>query len=188
MPRPLPCQVISGYRPGVRTLAVNVSCSGRRLCDIRVFWVINFSRIPLHEHANIHECKPFQTLLLPRIVAFAFPIPCVTVVPSYSTWTMATPTSPLIVSIITLGLAWLGPVSAFVPTSATHPLQVRRELVRSAGTAGVNRVYQQQERCRASDTSTVKMAGDSVAEVKSKILQLAAVMDRGGMANPGKKT
>lgn len=32
------------------------------------------------------------------------------------------------------------------------------------------------------------MAGDGVAEAKSKILQLAAVMDRGGMANPGKWT
>lgn len=94
---------------------------------------------------------------------------------------MATPTWPFIASVITLGLAWFGPVSAFVTTS--YPLQIRQELVRK--TAGVNRVCQQ-ERCGASAVSTVTMAGDGVAEVKSKILQLAAVMDRGGMANPGK--
>ncbi|CAN0194932.1 unnamed protein product [Ectocarpus sp. 6 AP-2014] len=35
-------------------------------------------------------------------------------------------------------------------------------------------------------TSPVRMVSDSVAEVKSKVLQLAAAMDRGGMANPGK--
>lgn len=31
------------------------------------------------------------------------------------------------------------------------------------------------------------MVSDSVVDVKAKVLQLAAVMDRGGMANPGKK-
>ncbi|CAM9239450.1 unnamed protein product [Ectocarpus sp. 12 AP-2014] len=35
-------------------------------------------------------------------------------------------------------------------------------------------------------TSPVRMVSDSVAGVKSKVLQLAAAMDRGGMANPGK--
>ncbi len=32
-----------------------------------------------------------------------------------------------------------------------------------------------------------KMAADSVAEAKAQVLQLAAAMDRGGMANPGEK-
>lgn len=99
-------------------------------------------------------------------------------------WAMAIPTLPvlLIASVITLGLAFLVPVAAFVTTS--YPLQIRRELLRR--TAGVNRVCQQ-ERCGASAVSTVTMAGDGVAEVKSRILQLAAVMDRGGMANPGER-
>lgn len=30
------------------------------------------------------------------------------------------------------------------------------------------------------------MAADSVVDVKAKVLQLAAVTDRGGMADPGK--
>lgn len=137
--------------------------------------------------ANPHSCVASLHVASHCITQLALPTPALGGMHCHSTWTMITPTSPLMVSVIALGLAWFGSVSAFVPTSAkatSYPLQIRRELSPTA--ARVNRAHQQQ-RCGASAVSTATMAGDSVVEVKSKILQLAAVMDRGGMANPGKR-
>lgn len=52
--------------------------------------------------------------------------------------------------------------------------------------------HQRQHRCRGQRArglaeTKLKMAAENVVDVKSKVLQLAAAMDRGGMANPGKR-
>lgn len=92
------------------------------------------------------------------------------------------PASTLVYPAFALVLAFLSSASAFVSTSSsTSALQVlschrRRGYMYPA--AAVSRA--------TTMASPVQMVSDSVAEVKSKVLQLAAAMDRGGMANPGK--
>lgn len=75
-------------------------------------------------------------------------------------------------SIALLSLSTLRDAAAFVPSSS---------LLRT----GNSKHDLGREPDRRGRTQTA-MATDSVVDVKAKVLQLAAVTDRGGMADPGK--
>lgn len=95
------------------------------------------------------------------------------------------PITPLVVSAIAMGLALFecsSSASAFVTTtSAATTFSMRRYW--GGGIDQGNRPDQQ--RCGASATTSPTMIDERVVDIKSKILQLAALVDRGGMANPG---
>ncbi|CAM9457603.1 unnamed protein product [Ectocarpus fasciculatus] len=96
--------------------------------------------------------------------------------------TLASPASALVLAFITSASAFVSTctstsaqalqLSSCPSSSSCHPHRGYRYPV-----AAVSRAMPM--------ASPVRMVSDSVAEVKSKVLQLAAAMDRGGMANPG---
>lgn len=92
--------------------------------------------------------------------------------------------------VLLLLSAWLQATSAFVSTSCFSAISSRNQHVTTEGR--LHRQHQPRHRCcgqRAKGFADTKleMTAQSVVDVKSKVLQLAAVMDRGGMANPGKR-
>lgn len=98
---------------------------------------------------------------------------------------MKAPTAVMIVvpAIALLGLASLRDASAFVlSTSSTSN---HHHVVATEGQKHSN-LHRHCGLRAAKGAAETTMAADSVVDVKSKVLQLAAVMDRGGMANPGK--
>lgn len=85
---------------------------------------------------------------------------------------------PLVVTAVLTSVA-----SGFVVS--TSSLSTSRH-VSTAAVAVTPPLRQQRPGARATTARpATKMAADSVADIKCKVLQLAAIMDRGGMANPG---
>lgn len=100
-------------------------------------------------------------------------------------------TPAAMIAVPAIALLWLAGFAEdaagfVVSTSPSHAVATE------AGRLHQRQLQPQQHRCcrqraRGLAETRMKTAADNVVGVKSKLLQLAAVMDRGGMANPGKR-
>ncbi|CAM9789969.1 unnamed protein product, partial [Pylaiella littoralis] len=98
-------------------------------------------------------------------------------------------TPAAMIAVPAIALLWLAGFAEdaagfVVSTSPSHAVATE------AGRLHQRQLQPQQHRCcrqqaRGLAETRMKTAADNVVGVKSKLLQLAAVMDRGGMANPG---